>query len=246
MQGGAIGVGVAGEVANLFMCWWDECLLELAANHGVVLQLYARYVDDINTVVVKDNDDATGRSIMQKVMELANKIHPSIQVTIDFASNHPNQRMPVLDLEQWIEPVLIDGNMTHHILHSHYMKPMSSRYTTHADSALSDTTKKNILVTDLVRIMRNVSPWCCVEERKNHVQYFIHRMQFSGYSHEIRTGVYRDAKRRYERIVSASEDGTCPMYRSKFWKQEERRKERYLVRRNVDTVILLKIPRTTG
>ena len=24
MKGGAIGVGIAGEVANLFMVWWDR------------------------------------------------------------------------------------------------------------------------------------------------------------------------------------------------------------------------------
>ena len=99
-------------------------------------------------------------------------------------------------------------------------------------------------MTNLVRIMRNVSPRCCVEERKNHVQYFIHRMQFSGYSQETRTEVYRDANRRYERIVSASADGTCPMYRSKFWKQEERRKEKARKRdpwygENFDTVMFI-------
>ena len=37
------------------------------------------------------------------IQKIANELHPSIIVTIDFPTNHVNKRMPVLDLELWIE-----------------------------------------------------------------------------------------------------------------------------------------------
>ena len=54
------------------------------------------------------------------LQQVAIAIHPSIKVTLDFPSSHENGRLPVLDVEQWIGDVLVDGMYKKQILHSHY------------------------------------------------------------------------------------------------------------------------------
>ena len=84
----------------------------------------------------------------------------------------------------------------------------------------------NILVADLVRVMRNVSPLCKESERTVHVQHFINRMQYSGYDQKERTDVYMKALTNFEKIKEKARVGEIPMYRSKFWMQKEREKEK--------------------
>ena len=163
---------------------------------------------------------------MQRIQEIANEIHPSIKVTIDYPSNHPNSRMPVLDIEQWIESIQVNNENKHQILFSHYMKPMSSKHLINSSSALSPQTKASILVADLVRIMRNVSFQCPDDERKQHVQHFVQRMQYSGYDQQQRVQVYKKAKRRFENIIEKDKKGECPMYRSKCWERVRRDREK--------------------
>ena len=48
LNGGAIGVSIAGDVANLFMVWWDRKLKASLKEENILLELYSRYVDDGN------------------------------------------------------------------------------------------------------------------------------------------------------------------------------------------------------
>ena len=133
--------------------------------------------------------------------------------------------MPFLDLELWIGMVEVDGSMKQQILYFHYMKPMANKYILNNRSALSATTKNNILVADLVRIMRNVSLQCPESERQKHVQHFIKRMQFLGYHQRERVKAYNKAKRRFEKITERDRKGERPMYRGKFWERRRREQE---------------------
>ena len=232
VKGGAIGVGIAGDVANLFMVWWDKQVKMKLEDDGINVQMYSRYVDDIN-IVCKMRSQEPGRqqsdkAMMKSIQRIANGIHSSIKVTIDYPSNHDNGRMPVLDLEQWIGQVKIDSVARKQILHSHYMKKIASKSVINKDSAISQDAKVNILVADLVRIMRNVSQHCKMNERTQHVQHFLRRMQFSSYSQEDRikniqilnalvyTRVYKKAKRKFEKIIERDRTGECPMIGGNF------------------------------
>ena len=139
-KGGAIGVGIAGDVANLFMEWWDRHFKRKLEDEGVKIKMYSRYVDDINIVCekpdVKVEGEAADKTVMMFIKNIANKIHKSILVTIDYPSNHMNGSMPVLDLEQWIEAVEIEGNSKYQILHSHFMKNIASQNVINKESAL--------------------------------------------------------------------------------------------------------------
>ena len=51
MKRGAIGVGIAGDVANVFMIWWDRKMNSLCTQQNIMLKLYSRYVDGTNLVL---------------------------------------------------------------------------------------------------------------------------------------------------------------------------------------------------
>ena len=199
-KGGAIGVSLAGDIANLFMVWWDRELKKRLTYHNCYLKLYARYVDDGNIAIKKltnaaGADTSDEETTMEKVEEIANK---SIVVKVDYPSNHENNRLPVLDMEFWIAQVEVNGELNHQILYSHYMKPVSSRYVIHKDSAISYNTKLNILTNKLTRVMRNISPHVTAEEKQQHIQYFMHRLQFSGYNKEERIKVYKKSRIKFQ------------------------------------------------
>ena len=179
VTGGAIGVKAAGDIAALFMCWWDEEFLKRVNEVLKDLNLYLRYVDDEYVIceAIPETDDAKDQAederTMRKLQEIGNTIHPSIQVTVDYPTNNPNGRMPVLDTEHWMEEVELNGCKKTQVLHSHYMKPMANVNAVHKSTALPERSKKNILVADLVRVMRNVSTMCSTTERNQKIQYFL-------------------------------------------------------------------------
>ena len=85
---------------------------------------------------------------------------------------------------------------------------------------------KKTLTADLTRIMRNVSKQCTNEERKEKVQEFVTRMQYSGYSKEEKAGIYKKAKKRYDEMVRKDAEGVQPLYRNKLWNKKKRNKEK--------------------
>ena len=58
-NGGAIGVKAAGDIASLFMCWWDKVFIEKVNEALQDLNLYLRYVDDEYVIceIIPENDE---------------------------------------------------------------------------------------------------------------------------------------------------------------------------------------------
>ena len=150
---------------------------------SLTIQLYSRYVDDGNIAVKysKRNNltkekviDITKREkeIMEKIKSIANSIHESISVKVDYPSNHTNNRLPILNTEMRIAEVDVNGTMKHQILYSYYEKEMSSKYLVHKYSAMSDQSKTNVLVNDLIRMMKNTSLRVNGEQKQRNVQRF--------------------------------------------------------------------------
>ena len=211
LSGGAIGVSIAGDVANLFMVWWDRELKTRLNEERIVLELYSRYVDDGN-IAVEPPEDLRFRTMadteagtMEQIKTIANSIHWSIQVKVDFPSKHENKRVPTLDTEMWLEEVDVGGTRKHQILYSYYEKEMSSRYLVHKNTAIPQSSKMNILVNELLRVMRNTSLRIMQAEKDSHVQHFITKMQLSGYNQEDRIHVYQKAKRIFAEKVDGKE-----------------------------------------
>ena len=112
------------------------------------------------------------------------------------------------------------------------MKDMSNRLVIRKDSTLSIRSKINILVADLVKVMRNDSKYCPCEERGKHDQYYIWRMQYSEHMNDERLQVYKRAKGRYLKMLQDHRDSKNPLYRSNYWKKDERYNEK--LRKNRD------------
>ena len=120
-----------------------------------------RYIDDVNTVTEavqpgteyidgqlvinpeKTKTDAK-RPIdlvtMEVIRDIANDVDDMIKFTVDVPSNHPDKKMPVLDLQVWLE-----GKQIKYIF---YEKPMKSSKVIEKKSALPYTMKMGALTQE--------------------------------------------------------------------------------------------------
>ena len=168
-------------------------------------------------------DEEAEKIIMEKVKGIANSIHSSIKVKVDYPTLHANQRIPILDTEMWIEEVEINGIKKHQILYSYYEKEMSSKYLIHNNSAISRGSKMNILVNELLRVMKNTSLRVNEDQKNENIQHFINKMQFSGYDQEDRIIVYKKAKKIFTEKVNGTH--VYP-HADKFTRQKKLTRER--------------------
>ena len=120
------------------------------------------------------------------------------KVEVDCGYNHHEQggRVPVLDVEVWIGKGK-DGRLK--ILHSHYMKKMSSRLVLMSRSAHGNNTKRNVMVSEGCRILKNCSMYLSWVDVAAKVSEFVRRMEYSGYGDEFRYEVVKIAVRRIQR-----------------------------------------------
>ena len=233
-KGGSIGLDLTGVVADIFMCGWDRMLLERMAENEMDAIVYERYKDDVDFVLEVGGDEEEtdigeerDRRVMEKVKGLADGIHPSIQVDIDCGYNHPERqgRLPILDVEVWVGEAE-DGKVR--ILHSHYTKEVSSKLVMAERSAHGVNTKRNVMVNELCRIMKNCSVYLPWAEAAGKMSYYVRRMEYCGYSEDFRYAVVKMAISRHkERIERWREEGT--MYeerRSEKERQEDRNKKK--------------------
>ena len=74
----------AGDIASLFMCWWDKAFIERVNEALKDLNLYLRYVDDQYVIceIIPESEETQGQlpdeRTMKKLQEIGNGIHPSI------------------------------------------------------------------------------------------------------------------------------------------------------------------------
>ena len=111
-QGGAIGLELTGEIAGVFMSWWDKEMRKKMNEKNIEVVLYKRYVDDIN-MVIEMNEEEKEDEVWRMIRETGNQIHESIQLEADHPSNHEDQKVPILDIKVWVET---EGN---HVMHEY-------------------------------------------------------------------------------------------------------------------------------
>ena len=242
-KGGPIGLDITGEVAKVFMCWWDDRFREKLESIGVGVYLYKRYVDDINTCVdiIESGKRWNGRELVQDgaindersvendkrtfeiLRRIGDSIHTSIKLDVDVPSNHADNKLPILDLKMWIERTEGGGSR---ILHEFYIKEVASKFIISADAALTWRNKMTIITQQCLRILLNCSPDIEKQLVIEHMNYFMKRMQSSGYDQKSRYRVLRSAFNAYEKIKEKEKQNVRPMYRKKIWKHLERRREK--------------------
>ena len=123
------------------MLTWDQDFLRKLILLGFIIKIYKRFVDDITVFLAginpgwyydKNNDkmafdhtnDLVNLSTEVRTStilgEIANTIDPNIKVTIDSPSCNSNGKVPILDIEVWVEDNRIN--------HSFYRKPIASQF----------------------------------------------------------------------------------------------------------------------
>ena len=260
-EGGPIGLQLSQAIARLVMLWWDERFLEKAKTSGLEIEMYERFVDDSNLTseliepgwrydhvtgkvifnaewVEDDSNMEDDRRTASVVREVANTVHPMIQMEEDIPSNHADSKIPILDLKCWIGA---DGQIWFH----HYEKPMASKLVLPARSALPMSQKRNIHINECVRRLRNCKPEMEWERKKECVQDYVVRLYHAGYTEQFRHNIVKQAVARYDGMVEADREGTHPLYRDQNWQKQIRHTRRqtkktdWLKKGNYDTVIMV-------
>ena len=203
---------------------------------GIDPILYKRYVDDIVIIVMKIGDaEEEGRAderTIEKIREVGESIHRSIKLTKEVPSEKEDKKLPVLDLKAWIEEVEEGESKKYKVLHEFYMKEVSSRALIHREAALSLKDKRTILTQECIRVIRNCHELAGRQRLTDHLSYYMARMQAMGYDKSFRIQVLRSAFAAHEKIREEEERGGRPMYRSRNWKRNERRKEKVMKKKN--------------
>ena len=186
----------------------------------------ARYVE--GKIIVTDETKESDRGIPEDkrmfdfIKTVGNSIHPSIQLEIDVPSNHTDGKLPILDLKVWIGKVEIDGNTERKIIHELYTKEIASNFLIEEKSAMSIQQKRPILTQMCLRVLLNNSKYLSHDLRKEKVEYFMRRMQASGYCKKFRYEILKSAISVYKKIEN---DPIRPLNRNKEWTSPKRRSE---------------------
>ena len=198
--GGSIGLDLTGVVSDIYMNYWDQQFKQKLEDENIILKLYKRYKDDINMIFQKlrrVNEDRREeeKCTLKETMEIANTIHPSIKVTGDIPSIYDDNRLPILDLKIWIGEI---EEEKFKIITSHYIKDVSTRSVINEKSSHPLSMKKNVMINEILRILRNCNKYLEWEETAEHLSYFMKRLQFSGYNHDFRHEVMKKALKRHD------------------------------------------------
>ena len=232
-KGGPIGLELTGDIAQIYMVWWDKELKKRLYESNIILLLYKRYVDDINMIINKmkaisnKRDEEEDKNIMDKVRQIANSIHESIQIETDTPAQNKDKKMPILDIKAWTETRTDkDGNKTSKILHEFYHKEIGSKEVTNSKSAMNMNTKRNILIAEMLRVLLRCSPLLDWKVTAEHASTMNKRIQNAGYNKTFRKQVTKAALKKYKDITHKDETGECPRYRNKTWQKTEREKKK--------------------
>ena len=234
---------LTGVIAQVFMVWWDREFKERLRRVQNQMKLHQRYVDDSNVVtleteigarydgeqlivtedtVLQDEGVPADERSMKLLQEIGSHIHPSIRLTTDYPSKNEDGKVAMLDVKMWFATT--DGRRR--ILYEHYEKAMATKAVINANSAIPTQTKRTVMSQEMLRILLHCSdqlPWEIV---CTHLNNFMKKLQYSGYTQTFRYNVTQSAMKAYEVIKRKSELGIRPVHRLKSWRRHERAKEK--------------------
>ena len=129
-------------------------------------------IDDIDLVIENEKENGKDqtekeKNTLRECMEIADSIHPSIKVTGDIPANYTDKRLPILDLKVWIGEIQPG---IYKIITSHYMKDVSTRAVINNRSSHPIEMKQNVMVNEVMRILRNYNEYCPWKEVTKHIR----------------------------------------------------------------------------
>ena len=217
---------LTGALSRPFMRRWDRLFLEAVEAAGIKMKLYERYVDDSNQIAECKNEDDDDKTVAKELTEIANQIIDGIKMECDLPSNHTNMKLPILDMEVWLDE---EGN----VLHNHYEKKVSSKLVISQRSAHSNASKRSVHIQELTRRMYGTSRELDWDENVAPVlSEYCGRMMAGGYSEKYRKNIVKHALAIYDDKTRKNYAGEVPLNRPKGYKKIQRRKEKRRKKRN--------------
>ena len=255
-DGGSIGNLLTGEMADAIMAWWKGQFMELAKDATTHLMDTfildcSLYVDDdslfyeflppgcrwdleqkkmvVNPDLIEgDLQEKEDVRTMTEISKMADSICPALKTTFDCPGLQESGKVPVLDLQQWVDWVVRedeDGG-DWQVLWEFYRKPCSARTVMLARSAMPERTKRSTLTQEAIRILRNTSPAIPWERKAELLSDFSLRLKLSGYGERYRLTIIQSTLAAWERLVELDRTRERPLYRERGWKKDERRREK--------------------
>ena len=187
------------------MLLFDKRFLVLLKSLGLVVLLYLRYVDDISVVMppIKpgwfysrehnslrfdpEHEYAQmpgDKRTMLVLRDIANTVDPNLSFTVDCPSMNQNGRLPILDLQFWVEGETL-------LRHGFYKKPMAPERTIMAESAISQGTKRATLFAEGIRRLSAMDSYTTKAERNLVLGKFMNALRISGYGQPVRQDVLK-------------------------------------------------------
>ena len=123
---------------------------------------------------------------------------------------------------------VVEGKLTWQF----YRKEVANFLVLMERSAMSDRQKRVSLTQEVVRILRNTKKELPDRVKNSFLSEFSLRMKESGYSERFRFEVISSGVACYEKQLARSVAGTCPLYRPKGYKAEDRSRKKLISKRS--------------
>ena len=148
--------------------------------------------------------------------DVANTIMPrSIKMKEDVASNHHTEKLPILDMAMWV----VDGKK---FMHEHYTKLVSSKSVIMERSAFTNREKRNILMEEGNRRLRNCHPDLPWKQKAVFLTELNLSMMETGHTERFRGLVTTRVVARYRKTLRNHRLGRVQMYRNREEREEQR------------------------
>ena len=208
------------------MIWWDGEFEKKLNYIDIQHDLVERFVDDINGIFMKlkpgteykdgkirynpikaeaDKGLEDDFITMSVIKDIANDIDEMITMTVDVPSNHETKKMPILDLEVWL-------NMHNEVDYNFFEKPMRNILVIGEKSALPRKTKMTILTQEVFRRLHNTKESLNKDVINSILNKFMFRMKVSGYNEQQRFEVLKSGFATYENIRKLESEGKRPFF----------------------------------
>ena len=207
---------------------WDKTFLSELEKVGLGPEIYTRFKDDITVVheaLEKGSKVTEGEIVIEEskrevderksddkitievIQEVANKINPMIQFTVDTPCNYEDRKLPILDVK-----VNINEVENNRVDFEFYEKTTKNPKVILMDSALSFSQKRTILTQECLRRLRNTKKELGHEIQKKYLDIFMLKLKNSGYFQKFRTEILDSTLKAFEKMVDEDIKGIKPIY----------------------------------
>ena len=140
-----------------------------------------------------------------------------IVMTTDVPSNHPDGKLPVLDMKVWLD----DENK---IFFQFYEKIMKNRKVISRSSAMPMKMKMTVLTQEVFRRLHNTKEDVPEETKVDILNRFMENLQLSGYNEKERYTILQGGFKTFNNLKEKEAKGDRPFYRPSSFRNVDRKR----------------------